>query len=276
MAMATGYSLLDYQHFVGSLRKTGFIGNIILAVAPILEKDIELYLLSKNVIIKKVQYSKCNHENIKKELQNKTLDEIENSHDRELVTCLYPYSNLKHRWARFPLLRDYLIECGGHPDPEKQCGGPVLITDMRDTIFQRNPFDKESIIGLQVFQEFYTVRTTHWLVDWPVGDCKNVHYDEPMLCSGTTIGTRNAMIDYLNIMQIEMYEWMSHPICCCFDTNGDDQSMHNYLYYSGKLNSTSIRGGVTSIINRMGIINTVGAQASLILHSHTENKKALH
>ena len=147
---------------------------------------------------------------------------------------------------------------------------------MRDTIFQRNPFDKESIIGLQVFQEFYTVRTTHWLVDWPVGDCKNVHYDEAMLCSGTTIGTRNAMIDYLNIMQIEMYEWMSHPICCCFDTNGDDQSMHNYLYYSGKLNNTSIRGGVTSIINRMGIINTVGAQASLILHSHTENKKALH
>ena len=29
--------------------------------------------------------------------------------------------------------------------------------------------DKESIIGLQVFQEFYTV------------DCKNVHYDEAML-----------------------------------------------------------------------------------------------
>ena len=103
MAMATGYSLLDYQHFVGSLRKTGFKGNIILAVAPILEKDIELYLLSKNVIIKKVQYSKCNHENIKKELQNKTLEEINNSHDRELVTCLYPYSNLKHRWGKLLL-----------------------------------------------------------------------------------------------------------------------------------------------------------------------------
>ena len=100
MAMATGYSLLDYQHFVGSLRKTGFKGNIILAVAPNLPEAEEAYLLSKNVIIKKVQYSKCNHENIKKELQNKTLDEIDNSHDRELVTCLYPYSNLKHRWGK--------------------------------------------------------------------------------------------------------------------------------------------------------------------------------
>jgi hypothetical protein len=404
MAMATGYSLLDYQHFVGSLRKTGFGGNIILAVAPNLDEKIEEYLKSKNVIIKKVQYVKCSHgiASIKKELSNKTLDEIEDHHDRELVTCLHPYSNLKHRWgkffvlfythkvcfrevytftvyrerfrevrpdspipyfvfvfvfsftfivkvatvfdrsgkkvystvgktksktkrndtciclllllslrvarshrpcvsffltqtffifflsfslpskfqieARFPLLRDYLIECGDHPTPEIQCGGPVLITDMRDTIFQRNPFgnDAPTVNGLQVFQEFYTVRTTHWLVDWPVGDCKGVHYNEPMLCSGTTIGTRNAMIDYLNIMQIEMYEWMSSPKCCCFDTNGDDQSMHNYLYYSGKLNSTSVRGGVHSIINRMGIINTVGAQASLILESHTVNRKAYH
>jgi hypothetical protein len=102
MAMATGYSLLDYQHFVGSLRKTGFNGNIILAVAPNIENDIELYLLSKEVIIKKVQYVKCSHIT-KKELINKTLDEIDSSHDRELVTCLYPYSNLKHRWGKFQL-----------------------------------------------------------------------------------------------------------------------------------------------------------------------------
>jgi hypothetical protein len=104
MAMATGYSLLDYQHFVGSLRKTGFNGNIILAVAPNLEEKIEEYLKSKNVIIKKVQYVKCSHGLAKKELNNKTLDEIEDHHDRELVTCLHPYSNLKHRWGKFFVL----------------------------------------------------------------------------------------------------------------------------------------------------------------------------
>jgi hypothetical protein len=180
---------------------------------------------------------------------------------------------LDHRWARFPLLRDYLLECGGHPEPLVQCGGPVLVTDLADTIFQRNPFgiDAPFIEGLQVFEEFHTIRTTNWLTDWPIGDCKGVHYDEPMLCSGTTVGTRAAILDYLNIMEYEMNIWMSSEICCCFKTNGDDQSIHNYIYYNHQLDV--VDGGVKAIPNRYGLINTVGAQGSLILDSHINSKK---
>ena len=67
-----------------------------------------------------------------------------------------------------------------------------------DTFFQRNPFGPEApkVHGLQVFMEHYTIRTTHWLVDWPVGDCKNIHYDEPMICSGTvSVNTTNEDTD---------------------------------------------------------------------------------
>eukprot|EP00536_Pseudo-nitzschia_multiseries_P006951 jgi/Psemu1/140135/gw1.154.50.1 len=270
MAMATGYSLYDYESYVGSLRKTGFTGNIILAVAPNIDRQSEDYLKSKNVIVKKVQYVDCSHP-----VKDTKAADADNFHDRELLTCLDPYPKLKHRWARFPLLRDFLLECGGHERPEIQCGGPVLISDLRDTFFQRNPFGPEApkVRGLQVFREHYTIRTTHWLVDWPVGDCKGVHYDEPMLCSGTTIGTRQAMLDYLEIFHQEMNTWMESPKCCCFDTNGDDQSMHNYLYYSGMLNG--VNGGVEAVTNRAGLVHTVGGHASIIFNTHTKAMKEL-
>jgi len=270
MAMATGYDLRDYQRFVGSLRKTGFEGNIILVVAPDIQQRPEEYLRSKNVTMHKVKYTECSHP-VRKDVDKSKVD----SHTKELLTCVDPYPSLKHRWTRFPLLRDLLEDCGGHDRPEVKCGGPVLITDMRDALFQRNPFGPEApkVRGLQVFEEHYTIRTTHWLVDWPVGDCKGVHYDEPMLCSGTTIGTRRAMIDYLNIFHEEMNTWMASEKCCCFDTNGDDQSMHNYLYYSGKLSGVS--GGVKAVANRDGLVNTVGAMGSLIFNTHRREKKIL-
>ena len=270
MAMATGYNIRDYKRFVGSLRKTGFEGNIILVVAPDIKPREEEYLRSKKVTMHKVKYTDCSHP-VKKDIDRDRAD----GHTKELLTCVDPYPSLKHRWARFPLLRDLLLECGGDDHPEVRCGGPVLITDMRDALFQRNPFgpDAPKVHGLQVFEEHYTIRTTHWLVDWPVNDCKGVRFDEPMLCSGTTIGTRRAMLDYLEIFHGEMNTWMASEKCCCFETNGDDQSMHNYLYYSGMLNG--VTGGVTAVRNRDGLVHTVGALGSLIFNTHVREKKIL-
>ncbi len=271
MAMATGYDLIDYQRFVGSLRKTGYLGNIILVVSPKIESREENYLMEKNVIMHKAQYVNCSHN---EDLAKKNQDKMD-SHTKELLTCVHPYPKLKHRWARFPLLRDLLLKCGGQPNPEIKCGGPVLVTDMRDTVFQRNPFGPEApkVYGLQVFEEHYTIRTTHWLVDWPVKECKGVQYNEPMLCSGTTIGTRQAMLDYLEIFHGEMNVWMESPKCCCFETNGDDQSMHNYMYYSGMLDG--VTGGVVAVKNRDGLVNTVGAMGSLIGTTHHREKNKL-
>jgi hypothetical protein len=256
MAMATKYHLRDYQRFVGSLRKTGYQGHIILAVSPDLSLDIEQYLLSRSVDIRKVQYVNCSYP---------MLSKPNDVHDEELVTCVHPYPTLKHRWARYPLLRDFLRDC-------TTCTGPVLMTDMRDTVFQRDPFGSEApevpFNTLQVFQEHYTKRTTNWVVDWPVFDCKGIKFDEPMLCSGTTIGTRSSMLEYLRIMHAEMDEWMNDPKCCCFQTNVDDQSMHNYVFYSGKLDHIAV-----AIPNRVGLVNTVGVIASLVFEQHVNQKK---
>lgn len=247
MGIATNYNKYVFKGFVGSLRKVGYKGHIILAVSPDIDADSEAYLRSKNVILKKLEYEECQH-SFGKPKEGEELD----SHQKEVRTCVKPYPLLKHRWGRFPKLRDFLKEC-------ETCTGPVLVTDVRDTFFQRDPFGdgQPQVEGLQVFMEHKSITTQNWLVEWPVRECKGITFDKPMLCSGTTIGTRQAMLDYLQIMHDEMMLWMADPKCH-FDTNGDDQSVHNYLYYSGKLPFAK------AIPNRQGIVHTVGAQGSII------------
>lgn len=140
--------------------------------------------------------------------------------------------------------------------------------DVRDSLFQLDPFGKGSptVKGLQVYQEHPSQTTQHWLTKWPIGTCKGIEFDEPMLCSGTTTGTRAAILAYLGIMYEEMKVWISDTTNCHFDINGDDQSIHNYLYYSGQLPFA------TSIRNRAGgIVNTVGVEGARVFKAHKQN-----
>ena len=83
-----------------------------------------------------------------------------------------------------------------------------------------------------------------------------------MLCSGTTVGTRAAMLKYLEIMYAEMKAWIADPKCH-FSMNGDDQSIHNYLFYSGQLPFA------TAVPNREGgIVNTVGVTGTNTFKKH--------
>ncbi|KAL3933395.1 MAG: hypothetical protein SGBAC_010419 [Bacillariaceae sp.] len=253
MGMATGYDLAVYKQFVGSLLKTGYSGNIILVISPDPAPGVEDYLSSKGVVMKRLQKVECDTQII----ANQENAAAANSHQKEVMTCAHPYPNLKVRWGRFPILRDHLEACS-------TCTGPVLVTDVRDAFFQLDPFGDGAppVTGLQVFEEFKFQRTTHWLVKTPVSKCKGIEIDETMLCSGTTIGTRKAILDYLETMHKEMVDWMKDPKCCCNPINGDDQSIHNYLFYTGRFSNAQ------TIKNRMGIVHTVGHQATLIFRAH--------
>jgi hypothetical protein len=183
----------------------------------------------------------------------------------EVMMCADPHPDLKIRWGRFALFKDYLQEC-------ETCTGPVMVKDVRDMFFQRDPFGPEAplVKGIQVFEENRLQRTTHWLVQGPVEDCKKITiFDETMLCSGSTIGTRQGMLDYLAAMTTEMRVWMKHPDCCCNNMNGDDQAIHNYLFYTGKLPNA------VAIPNRMGTVNTCGAQAGRLWERKRNHLAAL-
>ena len=125
MAMATGYGLNENIRFVGGLQNTGFTGKIILAVKPDIDPTVRKYLTKQGVTIKFLNTTECTY-------AIKDVN-LKDSHSREILSCVAPYPDLKQRWSRFPLLRDFLQEC-------KECTGTVLITDFRDTFFQPDPF----------------------------------------------------------------------------------------------------------------------------------------
>ena len=243
MGMASGYGLSVYQRFVGSLRKAGFQGNVILGVAPDVDPKILAYFRYRRVTPKILKWVNCTYQ---------STDPSDKTDIFARTTCSHPYPDIKIRWSRFPLQRDWLSEC-------QTCTGPVLVMDVRDAYFQLDPFGPGSgpISGLQVFEEHPSQTTAHWLVKPIVQKCKGVEFVKPMLCSGTTIGTRAAMLKYLEIMYEEMKVWISTPTCR-FNLNGDDQTIHNYLYYTGQLPFA------TAIPNRYGIVNTVGVEGSKI------------
>jgi hypothetical protein len=222
IGLAANYNLESHQKFVGSLRYSGFQGQIILGIETAPNDDrIVPYLISQNVTIKNLTYVPCsfaNNETIKK--------------NPELRFCIHPYGDIKFRMSRFSLWRDWLDEC-------TICTGPVLVTDFRDVVFQRNPFSSEygsNVRGLQLFEDpIEIVTVAFWFTEWPIRSCRNVTYKGPMLCSGTVVGTRQAMLHYLNLMEKEVRYWFSKPNCRFDQMAGDDQAVHNYLYYSGQL-----------------------------------------
>jgi hypothetical protein len=174
-----------------------------------------------------------------------------------LTTCVAPYTDIKSRWVKYPLARDWLEDC-------ETCTGPVLIADVRDVYFQADPFGPGSpkVEGLQVFEEHKNLTTEHWLVSWPAQACKNSSiYNKTMLCSGTTIGTRQAMMQYLAAMYEEMKIWISTEECRLW-TIADDQSIHNWLFFAGKFSDA------VAIHLREGIVNTIGFEADKRYRAH--------
>jgi hypothetical protein len=71
-------------------------------------------------------------------------------------------------------------------------------------VFQRNPFPRlDSNIKLQVYEEHVNQTTNHWFVNYPLGECYEKIVNKPMLCSGTIIGSRKYMIEFLKIYEAE-------------------------------------------------------------------------
>lgn len=138
MGMASGYDLGVYQRFVGSLRQSGYQGHIILGVAPDIDQLSLEYLKQAGVQPMVQQWVNC------------TYAETGQGGDSifSKTTCSHPYPDIKIRWSRFPIARDWLQAC-------TTCTGPVLIMDVRDSFFQLDPFGPGSPVvkGLQVFEE---------------------------------------------------------------------------------------------------------------------------
>jgi len=245
VVVGMGFNLpkIVYQRFVGSLRNSGFVGNIIIGVGPRISKEAVDYLKSQNVTIKTMRVVKCTY-------KSKIPKNI----------CFHPHHDVKRDWSRFAHARDWLLNC-------TECKGPVLFTDIHDTFFQKNPFSTgmHVIDRLLLFEEHphnYGIET---YVGKLIKECAEIEMGNsyPLLSIGCAIAQVDQMINFLNIMHVVMTEWMQYPEChFTYSSKADDKAILNYLRLSGNLPPKS-----RIVPHRTGLFNAVGFEGSSIYGS---------
>jgi hypothetical protein len=105
----------------------------------------------------------------------------------------------------------------------------VLLTDVRDVVFQRDPFDFLMRGAMCAFQESLArigddYFNSQWIID---GFGKKVFQKlshRPVYCSGVTIGTTSGVLGYLAAMTKELTIRVGFM--------GYDQGIHNYLVHT--------------------------------------------
>jgi hypothetical protein len=83
-----------------------------------------------------------------------------------------------------------------------------------------------------------------------------------VLCAGSVMGSREGIFDYLNVMTKEMDDWKVKDNCRI--NIGDDQAIHNFLYYTNQLKNAR------AFPHRTGPINVAGYEAAILFEKALE------
>lgn len=111
----------------------------------------------------------------------------------------------------------------------------VMLADVRDIYFQRDPFDFEMDAELCCFLEDpgKTIGTcefnAHWIMAAYGPDALQALYDKRISCSGTTIGTVGAMNHYLDTMVEHLIRLNNELPAIAQQLAPVDQGVHNYI-----------------------------------------------
>jgi hypothetical protein len=277
LVFAEGYDLPIYLAFVESLANTGYFGDVVFSISneSNLKPGVKEYLSSKshsesgegvNIIAYEVEWTcfkksgeaargtgeginDCKMNNVFGDSAGNPIDDPREP--RPVATARY---ELYWIWSL-------------HYNKESW----LMLLDVRDVWFQLNPFEqvnkKGKVTGeLHLFGEnadAVRIGTSAfnkgWLVTAYGRKAVSPYFNEPVICSGSTMGNQDAIETYLRAMVAQ------------FDTTsckskGCDQGFHNYLYYSGQLGKVHDETTSVGAINKLvlheqgtGIINNLGA-----------------
>ncbi|HXY91019.1 MAG TPA: hypothetical protein VEP49_00945 [Acidimicrobiia bacterium] len=151
----------------------------------------------------------------------------------------------------------------------------VMISDVRDVIFQRDPF-VGGVEEIEVFLEEPHVTfaaggfNPRWVEDLYGAGAVAALQDRTVSCSGVTVGTREGMIGYLGKMVEEVRRHVP-PL------GAHDQAMHNWLVYTGALGSPTIVPNGRGRVLTMGALTQVDATTDgVVLNSDGSVPAVLH
>lgn len=200
LGLAAGYHFEDVRPFLVSLRQTGFAGRCVLFA------------------------SSTTRETERMQAYGATVIPFRRSGTR---------GHLSYNAYRYFLYRDYLDGPGAN-------WRRVLLTDVRDVLFQSDPMSHPWPAGLNATLEDRRMSlgrcpyNSLWIRHHLGADALEQVADRPISCSGTSIGDLGAMRNYLTAMTERL-----EPYTPAEMSAGYDQGVHNHLLHTGAL------GGVT-------------------------------
>jgi hypothetical protein len=218
LGLLTGMTLEQIKPFFLSLEKTGYCGDVCMIVADLEQATLNFLRARRiNLVPFQKKYLKPKWARriswvrlFMKPWQQRRFDE------QMALTYL-------HFWcARTVYYRTFLAECGNDYDQ-------VMLADVRDILFQRDPFDFEIPAGLGVFMEDANqsigtnFSNSTWLREGFGEAVLNELAHKRIYCAGTIFGTPAALQDYLDQV-LDLYHSKK---------NGEliDQAAFNYLLH---------------------------------------------
>ena len=218
MGLAIGMTLAQLKPFFLSLEKTSYRGDIALFVSG-LDAATQSFLRARRINL--VPFRKAflkprwtRPAGLSKLFLTRSQSQLLDEH----LATAYMHPNC----ARFFYYRDYLNECGGDYDR-------VMLADIRDVLFQNDPFAFEMPDGLSVFLEdaSQTIGTCPSNSAWMRRGFGRAVLTElaakPISCAGTVFGTAAAIRDHVN-QKIRIF-------CQKKLRRSIDQATHNFILY---------------------------------------------
>lgn len=215
LGTAMGYNFEELKPFIFSLKNSGYKGDLCLFISKI---DRKTYQKLKEYGIKMIPFQEEHPFTHKLTIPN------------ELIPDNVSSGKISVKYLRYLLYYMFLLKYG---NPKSK----ILLTDVRDVIFQRNPFDfnfnnlcsfiEDTHITIKA-SPFNSLRIQRHFGSVTLEKIGNNY----PLCSGITFGHFSSIMDYLKKM-IYLFPTVD-------TVGGGDQGLHNYLIYSGEIKNLKL------------------------------------
>jgi hypothetical protein len=256
LGAAMGYTAAQVRPFLHSLRRAGFAGEVVLFVTPALSPPDRAAMKAAGATLVFVQRELCRLP--KRVAEGRFTPRLHPVHRRagpllgrlpgrvgrearEWYSCAFnhPVS------SRFAYYRWYL-------EPRLGRYRRVLLSDVRDVVFQADPFADPFPAPLLVALDpgCWTMTSCQsnrlWMIDFLGQAAFDRVAGERVSCAGTVFGTAPAVLHYAQRMTGELVKVADRTL----GRFGPDQSVHNYLFWSGQL------PGAAAVENGRGVVFT--------------------
>lgn len=242
MTFAHGYQWADLSVFFQSLRSTTYDGDVVVFASRLSEATMDrmreagatvipvwlpLFHLRNVFLIPgwlpwRLLFSMVSSSDIRRSISKRVFN----------IMC-----------ARFAHFQHYLSDNIGRYSH-------VMVTDIRDVCFQRNPFEHPLPGDIVSFLEIIPLGggvNRKWLSEAFGNRVDNRLYAKDVSCAGVTLGTSEAMMRYLDLMLggLQKVERMT-PVA------GVDQAVHNDILHLDKIPCSVLLGNGNPLCNTMG------------------------